>query len=85
MLSLTLTIRQGDRPNQAGAGTTVARMPQHDERRPGGHGPTWDPEVEGLVARPVGPGLGYSIPPVASTMADPWLLEILYVQQGAET
>ena len=81
--TFTLTIRQGDGPIKHARALLLARMPQHDQRLPGGHGPTNDPEVQGLVARPVGPGR-YSIPPVAFTMAGPWLLEI-HVQQGAET
>jgi len=81
--TFTLTIRQGDGPIKHARALLLARMPQHDQRRPGGHGPTNDPDVQGLVARPIGPGR-YSIPPVAFTMAGPWLLEI-HVQQGAET
>ena len=81
--AFTLTIRQGDGPIKHARALLLARMPQYDQHLPGGHGPANDPEVQGLVARPVGPGR-YIIPTVAFTMAGPWLLEI-HVQQGAET
>jgi hypothetical protein len=81
--AFTLTIRQGGGPIKHARALLLARMPQHNQHLPGGHGPANDPEVQGLVARPVGPGR-YSIPTVAFTMAGPWLFEI-HVQQGAET
>jgi hypothetical protein len=81
--AFTLTIRQGDGPIKHARTLLLARMPQHDQRLPGGHGPANDPDVHGIIARPVGPGR-YRIPTVDFTMGGPWLLEI-HVQQGSET
>jgi hypothetical protein len=53
----------------------LVRMPHHDHRLPGGHGPANDPEVHGLVAHPDGPGR-YIVPNVDFTMAGLWLVEI---------
>jgi hypothetical protein len=80
--AFTLTIRQGNGPIKHARALLLARMPQHDQHLPGGHGLANDPEVHGLVARPVAPGR-YIIPTVAFTMSGPWLFEI-HVQQGSE-
>jgi len=48
----------------------------------GGHGPTNDPDVQGLAAQPLGQGR-YTMPTVDFTMGGSWLLEV-HVQQGAE-
>jgi hypothetical protein len=61
----------------------LARMPQHDRYMPGGHGPANDPEVQGIIARPVEQSR-YIIEHVDFTMSGPWLLEI-HVHQGSET
>jgi hypothetical protein len=53
----------------------LVRMPHHDHRLPGGHGPANDPEVHGLVAHPDGPGR-YIVPNIDFTMAGLWLVEI---------
>jgi hypothetical protein len=53
----------------------LVRMPHHDHRLPGGHGPANDPEVHGLGERPDGPGR-YIVPNVDFTMAGLWLVEI---------
>lgn len=60
----------------------LVRMPHHDRRVPGGHGPANDPDVQGLQGRPAG-GVHYTVRPIDFTMAGPWLLEVR-VQQGTE-
>jgi hypothetical protein len=80
---LTLIIRQGSLPVEQAQVHLLARMPHHDQRMPGGHGPANDPDVQGIVAQPAGQGR-YTIPTVDLTMAGPWLFEV-HVQRGAET
>jgi hypothetical protein len=59
------------------------RMPQHDQRMPGGHGPANDPDVKGLAAMPEGRGR-YRINTVDFSMPGPWLLEVV-VTNGGDT
>ena len=56
----------------------VTRLPHHDRRMPGGHGPANDPDVQGLAASPQGNG-EYTVPMIDFTMGGLWLFEI-YVQ-----
>ena len=81
--AFALTIRQGAVPVAEAHVRLLARMPHHDQYRPGGHGPANDPEVQGILAHPVGHGR-YTIPTVAFTMDGPWLFEV-HIQRGAET
>lgn len=61
----------------------LARMPHHDHRMPGGHGPANDPDVRGMVAQREPDGR-YLVGTVDFTMAGPWLLEVR-VRQGQKT
>jgi hypothetical protein len=81
--ALTLIIRQGSVPVEQTQVQLLARMPHHDQRMPGGHGPANDPDVQGIVAQPAGQGR-YTIPTVDLTVGGPWLFEV-HVQRGAET
>jgi hypothetical protein len=81
--ALTLTVRRDGTPVDAAQVRLLARMPSHDQRMPGGHGPANDPDVQGIVAQPVGQGR-YTIPTVDFTMGGPWLFEV-QVQEGSET
>ena len=81
--ALTLIIRQGSVPVEPAQVHLLARMPHHDQRMPGGHGPANDPDVQGIVAQPAEQGR-YTIPTVDLTMSGPWLFEV-HVQRGAET
>ena len=60
----------------------LARMPHHDQRMPGGHGPAHDPDMQGIVAQSVGQGR-YTITNVDFTMGGPWLFEV-HLQLGTE-
>jgi hypothetical protein len=53
----------------------MARMPQHDHRMPGGHGPANDPDVQGLKALPQGNG-DYTLSTIDFSMSGAWLFEI---------
>ena len=57
------------------------RMPQHDHRMPGGHGPANDPDVTGIEATLDAQGR-YTVPTVDFSMAGPWLLEVRIQQDG---
>jgi len=55
--ALAVTVSRGSRgPMVQAQVRLLVRMPHHDHRLPGGHGPANDPEVHGLVAHPDGPG-----------------------------
>ena len=82
-VAFALTIRRSGTFVDTAQVRLLARMPHHDQRMPGGHGPANDPDVRGLVAQPVGQGR-YTVPTVDLTMGGPWLFEV-YVQLGAET
>lgn len=73
--SFTLAVQQGGKSVDAAEVRVLVRMPHHDRRLPGGHGPANDPDVKGLAARPEGPGR-YTVPLVDFTMGGLWLLEI---------
>ena len=75
--AFALTIRQGDAPVEQAQVRLLARMPHHDRHMPGGHGPANDPDVQGIMAQPVGQGR-YTIPTVDFTMDGPWLFEVQY-------
>jgi hypothetical protein len=57
------------------------RMPQHDHRMPGGHGPANDPDVTGIEAALDAQGR-YTVPTVDFSMAGPWLFEVRIQQDG---
>jgi hypothetical protein len=80
--AFALTMRQDGAFVDTAQVRLLARMPHHDRHMPGGHGPANDPNVQGIVAQPVGQGR-YTIAAVDFTMGGPWLCEI-HVQQGAE-
>jgi hypothetical protein len=61
----------------------LARMPHHDHRMPGGHGPANDPEGRGIVAQREPDGR-YLVGMVNFTMAGPWLFEV-QVRQGEKS
>jgi hypothetical protein len=81
--AFALTVRRDGAPLDTVSVRLLARMPTHDRRLPGGHGPANDPDVQGIVVRPDGPGR-YTIPTVDFTMGGPWLFEV-QVQEGSET
>jgi hypothetical protein len=81
--AFTLTVRLDGAPIDAAQVRLLARMPSHDRRMPGGHGPANDPDVRGIVAQADGQGR-YTIPTVDFTMGGPWLFEV-QVQEGSET
>jgi hypothetical protein len=57
------------------------RMPHHDHRMPGGHGPANDPDVTGIEAALDAQGR-YTVPTVDFSMAGPWLFEVRIQQDG---
>jgi hypothetical protein len=57
------------------------RMPQHNHRMPGGHGPANDPDVAGIEAVRDAQGR-YTVPTVDFSMAGPWLFEVQIQQDG---
>ncbi len=80
--ALALTVSRGSGvPSAQAQVRLLVRMPHHDHRLPGGHGPANDPEVHGLVAHPDGPGR-YLVPHIDFTMAGLWFVEI-QVHEGA--
>jgi hypothetical protein len=74
--AVAVTVSRGNGVPIAPAQTRLlVRMPHHDQRLPGGHGPANDPEVHGLIAPPDGPGR-YIVPHITFTMAGLWFVEI---------
>ena len=59
----------------------LARMPHHDHRMPGGHGPANDPDVTGIEAALDAQGR-YTVSTVDFSMAGVWLFEIRIQQNG---
>ena len=80
---LTIMRPGSGRPMDDAKVQVLARMPHHDRRMPGGHGPANDPDVRGMVARREPDGR-YLVGTVDFTMAGPWLLEVR-VRQGQKT
>jgi YtkA-like len=78
--SLSLHVMQDGKPVEQGKVRLIARMPHHDHRMPGGHGPANDPDVQGFEAIPQGNG-NYTVPTVDFNMGGPWFFEI-QVQEG---
>ncbi|MGE3537943.1 MAG: FixH family protein [Candidatus Tectimicrobiota bacterium] len=76
-----LQLQQDGKPVEAAQVRVLARMPHHDRRMQGGHGPANDPDVKGVEAEATGPGR-YAVPLIDFTMSGPWLFEI-QVQRGA--
>lgn len=81
--SFALTVQQSGTAVDTAAIRVLARMPHHDRRMQGGHGPANDPDVKGLTAQAAGQGR-YTLPLVDFTMSGPWLFEI-QVQRGTTT
>lgn len=83
--TLALTVmRRGDHAADGQPHVRVlARMPTHDRRMPGGHGPANDPDVQGFVAQLDGQGR-YVVQTIDFSMPGTWLFEV-HVQQGADT
>lgn len=80
---LSLTIR---RMGTAVSGLDVhfyARMPQHNGRVTGGHGPANDFNVQGLAVTPGAAGT-YVIDPIDFNMVGYWLFEARFTAEGAE-
>jgi hypothetical protein len=80
---LAMTVRRDDMPVEPAQVRLLARMPHHDRRMPGGHGPANDPDVQGIVAHVDSQGR-YTVRPIDFTMPGPWLFEI-QVHEGAIT
>lgn len=59
----------------------LVRMPHHDHRMPGGHGPANDPDVKGLAVMPDDQGR-YRVSTVDFSMPGPWLLEVVVKNNG---
>jgi hypothetical protein len=78
--SLALNVVLHGQPVEHSKVRLLMRMPHHDHRMPGGHGPANDPDLAGLEAMPQGNG-NYTIPTVDFTMGGPWLFEV-QVQDG---
>ena len=57
------------------------RMPEHDHRMPGGHGPANDPDVTGLPATTDEQGR-YRVNTVDFSMPGPWLLQVVVKRDG---
>jgi hypothetical protein len=78
--SLSLLIMLDGKPVEQGEVRLLARMPHHDRRMAGGHGPANDPDVKGFEAMPQGKG-NYTVSTVDFNMGGPWLFEV-QVQNG---
>jgi hypothetical protein len=78
--SLSLHIMLDGKPVEQGQVRLIARMPHHDHRMPGGHGPANDPDLQGFEVMPQGNG-DYTMPTVDFNMGGPWLFEVR-VQDG---
>ncbi|WP_179137014.1 FixH family protein [Candidatus Entotheonella palauensis] len=78
--ALSLSIMRDGKPVDNAKVRVIARMPHHDHRMPGGHGPANDPDVKGLDALTKGKG-DYTLPTVDFSMGGPWLFEV-HVQDG---
>ena len=79
--ALSLTIMRDDKPVDNTKVQVIVRMPHHDRRMPGGHGPANDPDVKGFDAIAKGQG-DYTLPTIDFSMGGPWLFEIR-IQDGA--
>ncbi|ETX01302.1 MAG: hypothetical protein ETSY1_07875 [Candidatus Entotheonella factor] len=78
--AFSLTIMRDGKPIDHAKVRIIARMPHHDHRMPGGHGPANDPDVQGLEAQATGQG-DYTLSTVDFSMGGPWLFEV-HVQDG---
>ena len=76
-------VRSGEKRLESGDVQLFVRMPHHDHRMPGGHGPANDPDVKGFALMPDDQGR-YRVNTVDFSMPGPWLLEVL-VKHGDET
>lgn len=78
--SLSFNIRRDGNPIEQAKIRVKARMPHHDHRMPGGHGPANDPDVKGLEAQSQGGG-DYTLSTIDFSMGGAWLFEI-DIQEG---
>ncbi len=81
-LSLTIVRPDGELSTEPLPVKLFVRMPHHDNRLPGGHGPANDPEVKGIIVEPDQQGY-YIVPTIDFSMAGSWLFEVR-VQQGSK-
>jgi hypothetical protein len=78
-----ITIMDGSKPVGKADVRVVARMPHHDKKMPGGHGPANDPDAAGMATKSLGKGR-YTLNDVDFNMGGPWLFEV-QVKRGAGT
>ena len=81
--SLSFQIMRDGKPVEQAKVRVMVRMPHHDHRMPGGHGPANDPDVQGLEAQSQGGG-DYTLSTIDFSMGGAWLFEI-DVQEGDTT
>jgi hypothetical protein len=79
--SLSFTLRRDGKLIEAAHVSVTVRMPHHDHRMPGGHGPANDPDVTGFDAVREAPGR-YTVPTIDFSMPGPWLIAIRVQQDG---
>ncbi len=80
---LSLLIRRDGAPATGLDVRFYARMPQHNSRITGGHGPANDFNVNGMPTAPSTPG-SYVVDPIDFNMAGYWLFEARFTADGAE-
>jgi hypothetical protein len=73
--SLSLHVTLDGKPVDNSKVRRITRMPHHDRRLPGGHGPANDPDVKGVEAMPQGQG-SYTVPIIDFSMGGSWLFEV---------
>jgi hypothetical protein len=78
-----IIISQASKPISDADVRVVARMPHHDRKMPGGHGPANDPDAHGVAAKPAGNGR-YMLNTVDFNMGGAWLFEVR-VKRGSDT
>jgi hypothetical protein len=78
--SLLFNIMRDGKPVEQANVRVMVRMPHHDHRMPGGHGPANDPDVQGLEAQSQGGG-HYALSTIDFSMGGAWLFEI-DIQEG---
>jgi hypothetical protein len=78
-----LTIAEGSKPLGNAEVRVVARMPHHDKKMAGGHGPANDPDARGMTTKGAEKGR-YVLNNVDFNMGGPWLFEV-QVKRGSET
>ncbi|MDE0212984.1 MAG: FixH family protein [Deltaproteobacteria bacterium] len=76
-------VMEGKKPVEGASVQLKARMPHHDRSMAGGHGLANDPEVQGIEAKPSGPGR-YTVQTADFSMAGSWLFEVGVTRGGTE-